>query len=113
MPATLRERWEALPAAARWPLTYLATVALAALVGWPTIGVGDAIFLAGAAALTWSLTYIRLGGPKARIGRDAQTGRPLFGHDPAAREAEIRKGLAVFAFALALWAPLTILAFMR
>jgi hypothetical protein len=97
------ERW---PPLARWALLYVAVVAACVAVGYPTpLGVGNALFLAGAAALLWSLTSIRLGGPKALTGRDAR-GRPVYGDDPPARRAEIRRGLAAFAFAMALWAPL-------
>jgi hypothetical protein len=101
---------ERIPAPARWPLAYAGTLALCALVGLPTpLGFGNAVFLAGVAALAWSLTHIRLGGSKTMTGRDMH-GKPIYTVDAPQRKAEIRRGLAVFAFAMALWAPLAVMA---
>jgi len=102
---------ERVPAWARWPLAYAGTVALCVAVGWPTpLGVGNAMFLAGVVALVWSLTYVRLGGSKALVGRTAK-GKPVFDVDAEKRKHEIRRGLSLFAFAMALWLPLAVRAY--
>lgn len=102
---------ERIPSWARWPLAYLATVALCFAVGWPTpLGFGNAMFLAGVVALAWSLTYVRLGGPKALVGRTPK-GRPIFEADEEKRRHELRRGFSLFAFAMALWLPLAIRAY--
>lgn len=102
---------ERVPRWARWPLAYVAVVAVCFAVGYPTpLGFGNAMFLAGVAGLVWSLTYVRLGGSKALVGRD-EKGKPVYDHDSPRRKAEIRRGLALFAFAMALWAPLAVAAF--
>jgi hypothetical protein len=100
-----------IPKPVRWPLAYVGTLALCALVGLPTpLGFGNAVFLAGVIALAWSLTYVRLGGSKTMTGRDVM-GKPVYTVDAPQRKAEIRRGLALFAFAMALWAPLAVLAY--
>jgi hypothetical protein len=101
------------PRWARWPLAYAGTIGVCALVGLPTpLGFGNAVFLAGVVALAWSLTHVRLGGSKTMTGRDAH-GKPIYTVDAPQRKAEIRRGMALFAFAMALWAPLAIVAYLR
>lgn len=113
MPPTLRERWLAAPRWARWAAGYAALVVAALALGPFTLGAGDILFLAGIVALLWSLTYIRFGGRKARVGRDERTGRPIYAVDEDARNVEIRRGLEVFAFAMACWAPLVAATLLR
>ncbi|GEM_PF-4895956 len=103
---------DSIPRWARWPLAYLAVVAACFAVGRPTpLGFGNAMFLAGAVALGWSLTHVRLGGSKTMVGRDPD-GKPVYTLDAPKRKAEIRRGLALFAFALALWLPLGVYAYL-
>lgn len=108
--AGLRAPWSALPAWARWPFAYLALVAASALVGWPTIGVGNAVFVAGAALIAASLFYIRHGGRRKVVVARAMDGKPLKKDwmPEADREREIRKGVGLFLLGSALWATLLV-----
>lgn len=106
-------RFGRLPAPARWALAYAALLALASAVGALTpLGVGNAIFVAGACAVLASLAFIRLGGERTRAGRDI-TGAPLWTVDPDARRAEIRRGLRIFLLGVALWAALGLAGLLR
>lgn len=90
----------------QWLAVFTSLFAGGALVGWATrVGVGTGIFLAGIVPMMWSLTYIRLGGPKARVGRTID-GKPLWGFDSDARKAELKRGVAIFGIGAALWAAL-------
>jgi len=103
--------WRRVPAWARWPLAYVGLAALAALVGLAGVGVGNALFIAGAAAILASAGFVGLGGERRfRIVRD------LFGQpvavapkDAEERRREISTGMKLFVLGLALWAPLLVL----
>lgn len=103
-----QERWRALPEAARWALAYAGVLMGSAFVGLATgLGADNAVFLAGALAIAASATRIRLGGPRLKV-----VGRTLKGRairepmPPEERRAEIRQGVLLFLFGLALWAAL-------
>ena|ERR1051325_7332275 len=97
---------DAAPGWAKWLLAYVAALAVSSLVGFVTpLGAGNAIFIAGALAVFASLTFIRLGCPKAMVGRDLK-GKPIFDYDAKKRGSEIRRGLGIFLLGLALWAVL-------
>lgn len=99
------------PAWAKWLAAFFATLAACALVGRATpLGAGNAIFLGGAVAIFASLVFIRLGGPKALVGRDRK-GKPIFDLDPERRRKEIRRGAALFLLGAALWAVLIAVTF--
>lgn len=108
--ASLRARWQALPAWARWPLAYVALVGASALLGWPTIGAGNAIFVTGAALVASSLFYIRHGGRRKMVVARAMDGKPLKKDwmPESEREREIRKGIGLFLLGFALWATLLV-----
>lgn len=99
---------DAVPGWGKWVLAYVAALGLSSLVGYATpLGVGNAIFLAGAAAVLVSLTFIRLGGPKALVGRDLK-GKPMFDYDNQKRNAELKRGVGIFLLGMALWAVLLV-----
>ena len=88
----------------RWLAAFGVVAAASALVGALTpLGVGGALFVAGAVAVFASIGFVRLGGAKTLVGR-TPGGVPIFGDDPAKRERELRMGIGVFVLALALWA---------
>lgn len=105
-----RARWARLPAWARWPLAYVALVAASALVGWPTIGIGNAIFIAGAALVGVSLFDIRHGGRRKIVVARSLDGKPLTKEwmPEQEREREIRRGVRLFLLGLAMWATLLV-----
>lgn len=104
--------WQRAPSWSRWSLLYVAITGAAALVGRLTIGVGNAMFIAGALAILSSVGFIRLGGERGlHVVRDL-FGRPvaLEEQEPDTRRAQISTGLKIFLLGLALWAPLLYLA---
>ncbi|HWH08932.1 MAG TPA: hypothetical protein VNX21_07010 [Candidatus Thermoplasmatota archaeon] len=101
------------PRRARWPLAYVAVLALSAGLGALTpLGAGNTVFLAGAACVLGSLAFVRLGGERTIVGRNLQ-GVPEWGIDPEKRRREVRRGMALFAMGLALWAALGAAALVR
>jgi len=91
---------------AKWLVSFAAVVAAGAAVGWVArIGVGNGLFLAGVGPILWSLSLIRLGGERTRVGRTLE-GRPLWGLDPDLRRQEVRRGLSFFAMGLSVWGVL-------
>ncbi|HET6405047.1 MAG TPA: hypothetical protein VFH78_10405 [Candidatus Thermoplasmatota archaeon] len=100
--------WQRVPPWARWPLAYVALASLAALVGWRTVGVGDALFAAGALAILASIPFVGLGGERRFRVLRGLFGQPiaLEERDPAERRRQISLGMKVFLLGLALWAPL-------
>lgn len=110
--AALARRWWALPWWGRWPSLYATLVALCALVGWPTIGLGTSMFLIGAILMLVSLPFIRTGGARRRIVARDLAGRAQREFVPReAREREIQSGIGLFLTGLALWIPLLLRAF--
>jgi hypothetical protein len=102
---------DAWPAWAKWLAAFAAMLSFSALAGFVTpLGVGNAVFLAGAACILGSLLFIRLGGPKALVGRELK-GKPVFGFDSAARREELRRGVGLFLLGAAMWAILVAVTF--
>jgi hypothetical protein len=106
--AAARARWAALPAPARWPLAFLALLAASALVGRLSVGVGNAVFLAGALLVLGSLLFIRHGGRRKVVVARAPDGKPLRRElvPDDVRAGEVRRGVALFLLGIALWAAL-------
>lgn len=101
------ERWWNAPWWARYPALYAALTLLSIALGWPTIGIGNAMFLAGATLILTSLLYVRTGGTRKIVVERDRTGRPRRELLPAQRrEQEIQRGIGLFLTGLALWAPL-------
>lgn len=79
-------------------------------MGWPTIGMGNAIFVTGAALIASSLWFIRHGGRRKVVVERAMDGKPLRKDwmPEAEREREIRRGLWLFLLGAAMWATLLV-----
>lgn len=107
-----RAAWTRLPAWARWALGYAAALALCLLLGALTPwDAGAFLFLGGALAILASAWMIRLGGPRSAVTLRAPDGK-ILRREPMPedeRRMEIRRGLAVFALGLALWAAMGLL----
>ena len=102
-------RWRAWPAWARYGSLYLASLALALLLGLhPSLGWGNALFLAGAVWILASTTQIRAGGHRKTLTHRDIQGRPLFKEKIVSpeRETQIQRGVRMFLVGIALWAPL-------
>lgn len=96
-----------------WPLLYAGILAFAIVVGSFTLGVGNALFIAGAVVILVSVGFVGAGGEtRVKIVRNT-VGIPVTVEkvDPVKRQVQISTGMKVFLLGLALWAPLLYLAF--